>query len=170
MTGEKMISDQKVVSLNYTVKDNDGQVIDSSEGAAPLVYLHGQGNIIPGLEAALVGKAPGEEFDVTVEPADAYGEYNEEILQVVPRKAFEGVEKLETGMVFTAQAQNGPVQLTVAKIDGDDITVDPNHPLSGKVLQFSGSVIEVRDATEEELAHGHVHGKGGHQHPEQAAG
>lgn len=159
-----MIADQKVVSLNYTVKDTEGQVIDSSEGAAPLVYLHGQGNIIPGLEAALVGKTPGEAFDVTVEPADAYGEYNEEILQVVPRKAFEGVESIETGMVFTAQAPNGPVQLTVAKVEGDEITVDPNHPLSGKILHFSGSVIEVREATAEELSHGHVHGEGGHQH------
>lgn len=162
-----MIADQKVVSLNYTVKDTEGQVVDSSEGAAPLVYLHGQGDVIPGLEAALLGKAPGEEFDVTVEPADAYGEYNEELVQVVPRTVFEGVENIETGMVFTAQAQNGPVQLTVAKIDGDDITVDPNHPLSGKTLHFSGSVIEVREATEEELTHGHVHGEGGHQHEEE---
>jgi FKBP-type peptidyl-prolyl cis-trans isomerase SlyD len=162
-----MIADQKVVSLNYTVKDTEGQVVDSSEGAAPLVYLHGQGDVIPGLEAALLGKAPGEEFDVTVEPADAYGEYNEEMVQVVPRTVFEGVENIETGMVFTAQAQNGPVQLTVAKIDGDDITVDPNHPLSGKTLHFSGSVIEVREATEEELTHGHVHGEGGHQHEEE---
>ena len=164
-----MIADQKVVSLNYTVKDTEGQVVDSSEGAAPMVYLHGQGNIIPGLEAALVGKAPGEEFDVTVEPADAYGEYNEEILQVVPRTVFESIESIEAGMVFTAQDQNGPVQLTIAKVDGDDITVDPNHPLSGKTLHFSGSVIEVREATEEELTHGHVHGEGGHQHEEQAA-
>jgi FKBP-type peptidyl-prolyl cis-trans isomerase SlyD len=162
-----MIADQKVVSLNYTVKDTEGQVVDSSEGAAPLVYLHGQGDVIPGLEAALLGKTPGEEFDVTVEPADAYGEYNEEMVQVVPRTVFEGVENIETGMVFTAQAQNGPVQLTVAKIDGDDITVDPNHPLSGKTLHFSGSVIEVREATEEELTHGHVHGEGGHQHEEE---
>jgi FKBP-type peptidyl-prolyl cis-trans isomerase SlyD len=129
-----MIADQKVVSLNYTVKDTEGQVVDSSEGAAPLVYLHGQG---------------------------------EEMVQVVPRTVFEGVENIETGMVFTAQAQNGPVQLTVAKIDGDDITVDPNHPLSGKTLHFSGSVIEVREATEEELTHGHVHGEGGHQHEEE---
>ncbi|MFQ3196614.1 MAG: FKBP-type peptidyl-prolyl cis-trans isomerase SlyD [Paraglaciecola sp.] len=164
-----MIADQKVVSLNYTVKDTEGKVVDSSEGAAPMVYLHGQGNIIPGLEAALVGKASGEEFDVTVEPADAYGEYNEEMVQVVPRKAFEGVEKIEVGMVFTAQAQNGPVQLTVVKVETDDITVDPNHPLSGKTLHFSGSVIEVREATEEELTHGHVHGEGGVQHEEAPA-
>ncbi|MDP5029091.1 MAG: peptidylprolyl isomerase [Paraglaciecola sp.] len=159
-----MIADQKVVSLNFTVKDTDGQVVDSSEGGAPLVYLHGQKNIIPGLEAALTGKAPGDEFDVTVEPAEGYGDYNEDILQVVPREAFQGVETVEAGMVFTAQTQNGPVQLVVAKVEGEEVTVDPNHPLAGKTLNFSGSVIEVRDATEEELAHGHVHGEGGHHH------
>lgn len=159
-----MIADQKVVSLNFTVKDIDGQIVDSSEGGEPLVYLHGQNNIIPGLEAALEGKAAGEEFEVTVEPAQGYGEYNDEILQVVPRDAFQGVENIEQGMVFTAQTQNGPVQLVVAKIEGDDITVDPNHPLAGKTLNFTGSVIEVRAATEEELAHGHVHGEGGHHH------
>jgi FKBP-type peptidyl-prolyl cis-trans isomerase SlyD len=159
-----MIADQKVVSLNFTVKDTEGQIVDSSEGGAPLVYLHGQNNIIPGLEAALVGKTPGDEFAVTIEPSEGYGEYNEEMVQVVPREAFAGVETIETGMVFTAQTQGGPVQLVVAKIEGDDITVDPNHPLAGKTLNFTGSVIEVRDATEEELAHGHVHGEGGHHH------
>jgi FKBP-type peptidyl-prolyl cis-trans isomerase SlyD len=159
-----MIADQKVVSLNFTVKDSQGQIVDSSDGGEPLVYLHGQNNIIPGLEAALVGKTIGDEFDVTVEPAEAYGEYNDEILQVVPREAFKGVETIEPGMVFTAQTQNGPVQLVVAKIEGDEITVDPNHPLAGKTLNFTGSVIEVREATEEELAHGHVHGAGGHHH------
>jgi FKBP-type peptidyl-prolyl cis-trans isomerase SlyD len=159
-----MIADQKVVSLNFTVKDSQGQIVDSSDGGEPLVYLHGQNNIIPGLEAALVGKTIGDEFDVTVEPAEAYGEYVDEILQVVPREAFKGVETIEPGMVFTAQTQNGPVQLVVAKIEGDEITVDPNHPLAGKTLNFTGSVIEVREATEEELAHGHVHGAGGHHH------
>ena len=159
-----MIADQKVVSLNFTVKDGEEQIIDSSEGGAPLVYLHGQKNIIPGLEAALEGKATGDEFDVTIEPAEAYGDYNEEILQVMPKEAFQGVETIEPGMVFTAQTQNGPVQLAVTKIEGEEVTVDPNHPLAGKTLNFTGSVIEVRDATEEELAHGHVHGEGGHQH------
>lgn len=159
-----MIAAQKVVSLHFNVKDTQGQVIDSSDKGGPLVYLHGQKNIIPGLEAALEGKVPGDEFDVTIEPADGYGDYNEELLQVVPRDAFQGVEKIEPGMVFTAQAQNGPVQLVVAKIEGDDITVDPNHPLAGKTLNFTGSVIDVRDASEEELAHGHVHGEGGHHH------
>ncbi|KXI28448.1 FKBP-type peptidyl-prolyl cis-trans isomerase [Paraglaciecola hydrolytica] len=159
-----MIADQKVVSLNFTVKDSEGQIVDSSEGGQPLVYLHGHKSIIPGLEAVLVGKAPGDEFAVTIEPAEGYGDYNEEMLQVVPRAAFQGVEQIELGMVFTAQTPNGPVQLTVAKIEGDNITVDPNHPLAGKTLNFTGSVIDVRDATEEELAHGHVHGAGGHHH------
>jgi FKBP-type peptidyl-prolyl cis-trans isomerase SlyD len=161
---EKMITDQKVVSLNYTVKDTAGQVVDSSDGAKPLVYLHGQKNIIAGLEAALVDKATGDEFEVTVEPAEAYGEYNEEMVQVVPRKAFEGVETIEPGMAFSAQTENGPVRLKVTKVEEDEITVDPNHPLSGKTLHFTGSVIDVRDATEEELSHGHVHGEGGQQH------
>ena len=159
-----MIADQKVVSLNFTVKDAQEQIIDSSEGGAPLVYLHGKKNIIPALEVALEGKAIGDEFDVTIEPAEGYGEYNEEILQVMPREAFKGVEIIEPGMVFTAQTPKGPVQLAVTKIEGEEVTVDPNHPLAGKTLNFTGSVIEVRDATEEELAHGHVHGEGGHQH------
>lgn len=159
-----MIGENKVVSLNYTVKDDNDQVIDSSEGGSPLLYLHGSNNIIPGLENALTGKATGDEFAVTVEPKDAYGEYNEEMVQVVPMSAFQEVEKVEPGMVFTAQTQNGPVQLMVTDVDGDNVTIDPNHPLSGKTLHFSGSIIDVRDASEEELAHGHVHGEGGHHH------
>lgn len=159
-----MIEENKVVSLNYTVKDDADQVIDTSEGGEPLLYLHGHNNIIPGLENHLKGKAAGDEFEVTVQPADGYGEYNEEMVQVVPRSAFEGVESVEPGMVFTAQTQGGPVQLMVTGVEGDDITVDPNHPLAGKVLHFSGSVIEVRDASQEELDHGHVHGPGGHDH------
>ena len=159
-----MIADNKVVSLNYTVKDDADQVIDSSEGAEPLTYLHGANNVIPGLEAALAGKVAGDAFESTIAPADGYGDYNEELVQVVPRSAFEGVEKIDLGMVFTAQTQGGPVQLMVTGIEEDNITVDPNHPLAGKTLHFSGSVIDVRDATEEELAYGHVHGAGGHHH------
>lgn len=159
-----MIEENKVVSLNYTVKDDAGQVIDTSEGSEPLTYLHGHKNIIAGLESALTGKATGEEFDVTVQPEEAYGDYKEEMVQVVPLSAFEGVEKVEPGMVFTAQTQGGPLQLTVTGVEGDDITVDPNHPLAGKVLHFNGSVEEVREASSEELEHGHVHGAGGHDH------
>lgn len=156
-----MIEDKKVVSLNYSVKDADGQLIDSSEGGAPLVYLHGAKNIIPGLEAALTGMAKGDEFNVTVEAKDAYGEYKEELVQVVPREAFEGVESIEPGMAFTAQTQGGPIQLVVTGVEGDDITVDPNHPLSGKDLTFTGSVEDVREATEKELEHGHIHAGAG---------
>lgn len=159
-----MIAENKVVTLNYTVKDEGGDIIDTSEGGEPLTYLHGFNNIIPGLEAALVGKAAGDEFDVSVAPAEAYGEYNEAMVQQVPMSAFEGVDKVEPGMAFTAQTQGGPVQLIVTEVEGDQVTVDPNHPLAGKTLHFSGSIAEVRDASEEELAHGHVHGPGGHHH------
>ncbi|MDO7674470.1 MAG: peptidylprolyl isomerase, partial [Reinekea forsetii] len=153
-----MIEENKVVTLQYNVQDSDGILIDSSEANDPLVYLHGGHNIISGLESALLGKASGDEFDVVIEPLDAYGEHDEALVQVVPKSAFEGVEQIEPGMVFTADTPNGPMQLTVTAMDGDDITIDPNHPLAGKTLHFTGSITEVRDATEEELEHGHVHG------------
>ena len=159
-----MIEENKVVTLQYNVQDSDGILIDSSEANDPLVYLHGGHNIISGLESALLGKASGDEFDVVIEPLDAYGEHDEALVQVVPKSAFEGVEQIEPGMVFTADTPNGQMQLTVTAMDGDDITIDPNHPLAGKTLHFTGSITEVRDATEEELEHGHVHGAGGHQH------
>lgn len=158
-----MIEDKKVVSINYTVKDDDGQVIDTSEGSSPLLYLHGAKNIIPGLESALAGKKTGDGFEVTIQPSEAYGDYKQEMVQVVPRSAFQGVDKIEQGMVFTAQTQSGPVQLTVTQVQEDDITVDPNHPLAGKVLHFTGSIVDVRDASQEELDHGHVHIPG-HNH------
>lgn len=161
-----MIEVKKVVTLSYSVKDDEGTVIDSTEGTEPLVYIHGAANIIPGLETALSGKAVGDEFDVTVEPKDAYGEYNESLVQAVPREAFEGVETIEPGMAFTANTPNGPIQLIVTGVEGDQITVDPNHPLAGKVLNFTGKIMEIRDATEEELAHGHVHAAGGCSHDE----
>ena len=159
-----MIEENKVVTLQYNVQDSDGILIDSSEANDPLVYLHGGHNIISGLESALLGKASGDEFDVVIEPLDAYGEHDEALVQVVPKSAFEGVEQIEPGMVFTADTPNGPMQLTVTAMNGDDVTIDPNHPLAGKTLHFTGSITEVRDATEEELEHGHVHGAGGHQH------
>ena len=159
-----MIEDKKVITLEYQVTDEKGEVIDTSEGQEPLVYLHGAQNIISGLENALTGKNLSDTFEVKVEPKDGYGEYKEEMVQVVPLSSFEGVEKVEPGMVFTAQTQGGPVQLMVTGVEEEDITVDPNHPLSGKTLGFSGKIIDIRDATEEELEHGHVHGAGGHQH------
>ncbi|MBE0484280.1 MAG: peptidylprolyl isomerase [Bacterioplanes sp.] len=159
------IAQHKVATLHYTVVDvASGETIDSSEGGQPMTYLHGAQNIIPGLEQALEGKNVGDAFDVTIEPADAYGEYSEDRIQQVPVQAFEGVEQVEPGMAFTAQTEHGPVNLIVTEVNDDIVTVDANHPLAGKALAFSIKVEAVRDASEEELAHGHVHGEGGHQH------
>ncbi|MCT7357628.1 MAG: peptidylprolyl isomerase [Thalassobium sp.] len=159
------IAQHKIVTIHYKVVDvASGEVIDSSEGGQPMTYLHGAQNIIPGLEQALEGKQVGDEFEVTVAPADAYGEYSEDRVQQVPMAAFEGVEKVEPGMAFTAQTEHGPINLIVTEVDEAVVTVDANHPLAGKSLSFSVQVESVRDASEEELAHGHVHGEGGHQH------
>lgn len=152
------IGDKTVVSIHYTLKDEGGAVIDSSEGAQPLSYLHGAGNIIPGLEQALTGKATGDSLDVVVEPQQGYGEYHTELLQVVPRSAFEGVESIEPGMAFTAQGSDGSQRRIVVKsVEGDDVTIDGNHELAGVDLHFSVEVVDVREATEEEVAHGHAH-------------
>ncbi|UXD88342.1 FKBP-type peptidyl-prolyl cis-trans isomerase [Thalassolituus hydrocarboniclasticus] len=159
------IAQHKIVTIHYKVVDvASGEVIDSSEGGQPMTYLHGAQNIIPGLEQALEGKQVGDEFEVTVAPADAYGEYSEERVQKVPMEAFEGVEKVEPGMAFTAQTEHGPINLIVTEVDEAIVTVDANHPLAGKSLSFSVKVESIRDASEEELAHGHVHGEGGHHH------
>ena len=159
------IATNKAVSIEHTLTNDAGEVIDSSAGGAPLVYLQGAGNIIPGLEKALDGKAVGEELTVTVEPEDAYGEYSAELVSALSASMFEGVDQLEVGMQFHASAPDGQMQIvTIRDLDGDDVTVDGNHPLAGQRLTFQVKVVAVRDASEEEVAHGHVHGEGGHQH------
>ncbi|MCH4875088.1 FKBP-type peptidyl-prolyl cis-trans isomerase [Pseudomonas sp. TMW22091] len=159
------IATNKAVSIEYTLTNDAGEVIDSSAGGAPLVYLQGAGNIIPGLEKALEGKAVGDELDVTVEPEDAYGEYSAELVSTLSASMFEGVDVLEVGMQFHASGPDGQMQIvTIRDLDGDDVTVDGNHPLAGQRLNFKVKVVAVRDASEEEQAHGHVHGEGGHQH------
>ncbi len=150
--------------MHYTVKNSDGDVIDSSEGRDPLLYMQGHRNIIPGLENALEGKAIGDKVEATIAPAEAYGEVIEELIQDVPRSAFEGVDKLEVGMNFQAQSEQGPVNVVIKEVSEEKVTVDGNHPLAGQTLNFNVEVVEVRDATEEELSHGHAHGAGGHQH------
>ncbi|WP_407332588.1 peptidylprolyl isomerase [Enterovibrio sp. 27052020O] len=152
-----MIEDNKVVKIDYTVKDESGQIIDSSEGKEPLAYLHGTGNIIPGLENALTGKAEGDAFSAEVQPEDAYGPRNDAMIQTVEKSVFQGVEEIEVGMIFNAQGPQGDIQVTIADINGDQVTIDGNHPLAGLVLHFEGVVREVRDATPEEIDHGHVH-------------
>ncbi len=153
-----LIGDNLVVSMHYKLTDIEGNVLDSSEGSEPLTYLHGAGNIIPGLEKALVGKVEGDTQQVTVEPAEGYGEVMPELTQTVDKAAFQGVESVEVGMSFEAQTSDGSVQhIVVTKVDGEQVTVDANHPLAGVVLNFDVEIVSVREATEEEISHGHVH-------------
>lgn len=159
------ISQHKVVTIHYKVADSVSEdVIDSSEGGDPMTYLHGAQNIIPGLEQALEGKAVGDELEVVIEAADAYGEHSADRVQQVPLSAFQDMDQVEAGMMVTAQTEHGQVNLLVTEVEGDQVTVDANHPLAGKSLKFNVTVEDVREASEEELAHGHVHGPGGHEH------
>jgi FKBP-type peptidyl-prolyl cis-trans isomerase SlyD len=160
-----LIAENAVVSIDYTLRNDEGEVLDSSEGAHPLAYLHGAANIIPGLEQALVGKAAGDQLEVSLEPEDAYGEYSLELVANLQRSMFQGVDELEVGMQFHASAPDGGMQVvTIRDVDGDQVTVDGNHPLAGQRLHFQVKVVDVRAATSEELAHGHAHGEGGHHH------
>jgi FKBP-type peptidyl-prolyl cis-trans isomerase SlyD len=156
------VGDKKVVSIHYTLTSDEGEVLDSSIGEAALVYLHGRGNIISGLEKALHGKAVGDKFKVRIEPEEAYGELESDRVQVISRDMFEGINTIEVGMQFHADVSSGPGVVTVVNIEGDDITIDGNHPLAGQALTFDVEIVAVRAATEDELAHGHVHGAGCH--------
>ncbi|MGZ0656771.1 FKBP-type peptidyl-prolyl cis-trans isomerase [Coraliomargarita sp. W4R53] len=155
------IAEGTVVAMDYALKDDEGTLLDQSQPGQPLTYLHGHKNIIPGLESALVGKAAGDTVEVRVAPEDGYGAPNPALEQVVPRDRFQGVESLEVGMQFQASTDQGPVSVRVVKVDEDDVTVDGNHPLAGKHLNFNVTVQEVRAATDEELEHGHIHQGGG---------
>jgi FKBP-type peptidyl-prolyl cis-trans isomerase SlyD len=158
------IANQTVVTIDYTLTDPKGEVLDSSKGEEPLTYIHGAGNIVPGLENALTGKSVGDSMQVTVAPIDGYGERDEELVQAVPRERFPGASSIEVGMRFHAQGSDGSQVVTVVAVDDKHVTVDANHPLAGTTLAFDVTVLEVRDATADELEHGHVHGKGGHEH------
>lgn len=155
------ISKEKVVSIEYTLKDPNGEIIDTSDGRAPLDYVHGCGNIIQGLESALEGKSAGDELSVIIPPEEAYGPRDEALAQSMDKKIFEADEELEIGMQFQAPTEQGMMIVTITGIDGDNVTIDSNHPLAGVTLNFDVAVVEVRDATEEELGHGHAHGSGG---------
>jgi len=154
-----MIGDSLVVSMHYKLTDNGGNVIDSSEGMEePLTYLHGAGNLISGLEKALVGKVENDALTVKVQPAEGYGEVMEELIETVSKVAFQGVENVEAGMSFEAKNPNGEMQrIVVKKVEGDMVTIDANHPLAGVELNFDVNIVSVREATEEEIAHGHAH-------------
>ena len=158
------ITDKTAVSFHYTLTNTSGEQLDSSRGEEPLLYLHGAGNIISGLEAAMAGKAVGDSFTVTIPPTDGYGELVPEMVQVVSKKMFEGMD-VEVGMQFHADVNYGSGVITVTEINGDDVTIDGNHPLAGETLIFDVEVVDVRPATEDELAHGHIHGAGcNHNH------
>jgi FKBP-type peptidyl-prolyl cis-trans isomerase SlyD len=154
------ITKNKVAAIHYTLRDNEGAIIDSSEGRDPLYYLHGAGNLIIGMEEGLEGKTQGDKFSLIIAPEKGYGEKDETLVQKVPRSAF-GAQEVKPGMRFSTN-QGGVV--TVTNVGLDSITVDGNHPLAGVELNFAVEVMEVRNATEEELSHGHVHGPGDHHH------
>jgi FKBP-type peptidyl-prolyl cis-trans isomerase SlyD len=159
-----LIGKNAVVGINYTLTNDAGEVMDSSDGRGPLVYLHGANNLIPGLEKELEGKTTGANFKVTIAAADAYGESNPDMIQTLSREMFRGVDNIEVGMGFTAQGPQGQQHIVVTAVEGDQVTVDGNHPMAGKTLHFAVEVISVRDATAEEVAHGHVHDGDDHHH------
>ena len=151
-------TENPVVSIHYTLTNKAGEKLDSSIGAEPLTYLHGAGNIIPGLENALSETTVGAKLTVTIEAADAYGERNEDQIQTVSKEMFQGIDNIEAGMQFQADSSSGPAIVTITKVEGDNITIDGNHPLAGEQLTFEVEVMEIRSATETEMEHGHIHG------------
>ncbi|HYO95136.1 MAG TPA: peptidylprolyl isomerase [Polyangiaceae bacterium] len=157
------VESRKVITIDYTLTDESGEVLDTSKDDGPLSYLHGSGNVIPGLEAALEGRTAGDSLQVKVAPEDAYGERDEALVQALPRDQFPDGD-LEVGMRFRAQAGASTRVLTVVAVDDKDVTIDANHPLAGRTLSFDVTVRDVREATEEELEHGHVHDGDGHHH------
>ena len=158
------ISKNKVVLINYKLTDHNGDVIDSSEGKEPLAYLHGHGGLISGLEEELEMKSVNDSFSVSISPEKGYGLRDESLVQKIPRQQFEMSDQLKLGMQFQAQNEYGSQIITITKIEGDSITIDANHPLAGEVLNFDVTVEGIRDATAEEIEHGHIHGPGGHNH------
>ena len=155
-----VIADRKVVSIHYKLTNDDGQLIQESSADSPLSYLHGARNIIPGLESALDGKSEGDKLSVSVGPEQAYGPRNDALIQELPRNVFEGIDDIQEGMQFQAHSEQGSQVITVTKVDSDRITVDANHPLAGQTLNFEVEVESVREATEDEVEHGHVHKDG----------
>jgi FKBP-type peptidyl-prolyl cis-trans isomerase SlyD len=159
------IADGKVVSIHYTLRDEDGLVLDSSVGSDPLDYLHGARNIVPGLETGLLGKEVGARVELRLPPEEGYGPHDPKGIQRVPREAFPDEIELVPDMQFSAEDESGEsVTVRIVGVEGDVVTIDQNHPLAGKVLCFDVTIEKIRDATLEEMSHGHPHGPGGHHH------
>jgi FKBP-type peptidyl-prolyl cis-trans isomerase SlyD len=158
------IENESVVSFHFTLKNDGGEVLDSSSGSEPLTYLHGFGNIIPGLEAALEGKNAGDKFQITLKPEDGYGERDERLVQTIPRNQFPDTQDLQVGMQFQIRGPQGPMILTVMSVNAQEVVVDGNPELAGQTLHFDEQITEVRKATKEELEQGHAHGPGDSHH------
>jgi FKBP-type peptidyl-prolyl cis-trans isomerase SlyD len=160
----EVIGENKVATFHYTLKNDGGEVLDSSDGREPLAYLHGAGNIVPGLEQQLQGKSVGDRFEATVSPEDGYG-VRDGRPQPVDRAAFPPTARIERGMMFQAQTPEGEmIPLWVDRVEDQTVWVDENHPLAGVTLHFAVEVVGIRDATDSEIEHGHPHGPDGHAH------
>ncbi|HEX9796738.1 MAG TPA: peptidylprolyl isomerase [Anaerolineales bacterium] len=157
------IAKDRVAYFHYTLRDQAQETLDSSQGEEPLGYIHGHDNLIPGLEQALEGKQAGDSFEVTVEPAEAYGQRDEGLVETIEREQFEGIDEIEVGMRFRTESNGADRIVTVTEIQGDEVTIDANHPLAGEKLTFDVEVTEVRPSTDAERQHGHVH-DGDHHH------
>jgi FKBP-type peptidyl-prolyl cis-trans isomerase SlyD len=157
------IADKKAVAIEFTLKDDKGEVMETSVGRDPLWYMHGIGNLVPGLEKALEGKSAGESIDVTLAPEEGYGARDDKLVRNLPLRRFPGA-KVQAGGRYQVQAEDGLRVVLVTAVNGDYAKVDGNHPLAGRTLHFIVKVVEVRDATADEQKHGHVHPPGGHQH------
>jgi len=158
------IAADRVVTIHYTLKNDQGAIIDSSAGGEPLAYIQGHGNLVAGLEKALEGQQEGAALAVVVAPQDGYGVHDAALIQRVPKRSLQGSGEIKKGMQFQARTDDGMRLFTVTAIIGDMITLDGNHPLADQTLHFDVQIVGVRDATAEELEHGHVHGAGGHHH------
>lgn len=159
------IEKNKVVSIDYKLTNDKNETVDQSAEGAPLAYLHGNGNLIPGLEKELEGKATGDKLKVSVPPEEGYGVRDDSKQIEIPREVFKGVDEVKPGMQFQARGPGGMVELIrVIAVNGDKVSIDTNHPLAGETLHFEVTVRDIREATQEELDHGHVHGPGGHHH------
>ncbi|QEN09701.1 peptidylprolyl isomerase [Oceanispirochaeta crateris] len=157
------INGKCVVSMDYKLRNEAGEILDASGTGDPLVFLHGVGALVPGLEKELNGKTSGDTLRVKVSPAEGYGEHMPQLIQKLPKESFQGVDDIEVGMEFQASSEDGHVMVVrVDSIDGDEITINGNHPLAGMTLDFEVGITDVREATAEELEHGHVHGAHGH--------
>jgi len=159
-----IIAKESVVTMHYTLKNEAGEVLDTSAGREPLVYLHGVGGLISGLEKELEGKQANDKLNAVIPPEEAYGSRRDDLLRVVSKEGFQGEEALVEGMRVQLETDRGPAVAVVSGIEGENVTLDLNHPLADVTLHFEVEVLNVREAEAEEIAHGHVHGEGGHQH------